>query len=619
MATLVRLLGTTAMVIGGTRHPLVNPSDRLPDLDGRPTYGFSEDGLAGPDGLATGYVGDALNNYIGPAGPSGEQYNVMAVWTPEEFWPVFGPRTFNSSVRIGLGNLNVCLRGSSACIAHIYPDGQGGLTDIYSVFAYSQSARIASLQKADLIKEYTPGDDDTIHHVTFVMIGNPNRPAGGILERFKGLYVPILDVTFDGASPTNSPVVDGEYLYPTADIVRQYDGWADFPAYPSLLAGLNAVLGIVYLHSDYFNGTAENPVAGQPYLDQGQVGDTNYYMLATKRLPLLLPLAAIGVPDPLLALFDAPLRLLVERAYDRDIPPGVPSPIRLFKLTNPITDIVNLTIAVVTGIDDAISTAFGDPNIRPFKTKPVESTFGVGGIVLPTVASPVAPVGPPPAVEARLAVALEDKPEAVAASAGELEPAIEAEATAQDEATQAVISTVADDNLAAAVAETTAAAAPPAGADAPPELVAEDATAAGAPAAPAAPSTGATEPKSAVAADAKDPAGPTEGSDAANPATDHKAPDNAAPRADADAAHSGGDDDKAQPGVKKEKKEKKGLHGARRHERKASAEATADSDASSLDTTGPRQRVKPAKDKKSVGGQPDAASASSDGATASAA
>ena len=204
------------------------------------------------------------------------------------------------------------MRGN-ACIAHVYPNGEGGTTDVYSVFAYSQSARIASLEKASLIKEYDPVDPGTIHHVTFVMNGNPNRPHGGILQTFKGLYIPILEVSFDGSTPTNSPVVDGEFLYPTADIARQYDGWTDFPLYAlNLLADLNALAGIAYLHPDYFTGDAANPVAGQPYLYQGQVGDTNYYMLATKRLPILLPLAAIGVPDPILTALDAPLRVLIE-------------------------------------------------------------------------------------------------------------------------------------------------------------------------------------------------------------------------------------------------------------------------------------------------------------------
>ena len=36
LATLVQLLGTTALIMGGTQHPLINPSDRLPDVDGQP-------------------------------------------------------------------------------------------------------------------------------------------------------------------------------------------------------------------------------------------------------------------------------------------------------------------------------------------------------------------------------------------------------------------------------------------------------------------------------------------------------------------------------------------------------------------------------------------------------
>ena len=395
LTTLIQLLGTTALIMGGTQHPLVNPSDRFPDVDGHQSYGFSEPGLADDHGMPAGYVVDALTKYVRPAGPVDESYNVVAVWTPEEFWPTFGSLTFDASVHAGLGNLDLCVRGN-ACIARVYPDGQGGATDIYSVFAYSQSARVASLQKASLIKEYDPGNPDTIHFLTFVMIGNPNRPHGGILQTFKGLHIPLLDITFDGASPTDSPVVDGDYLYPTADIARQYDGWTDFPTFPlNLFADLNALAGIAYLHSDYFVGDAANPVAGQPYLYQGQQGDTNYYMLATKRLPILLPLAAIGVPDPILTALDAPLRVLVEWGYNRDIPPGVPTSAQLFRPANPVADFLHLAVAVATGLDDAISQVVGEPDTRPFGTAPVESTFGVGGNVLPTTTVAVAPTSPP--------------------------------------------------------------------------------------------------------------------------------------------------------------------------------------------------------------------------------
>lgn len=394
LATVVQLLATTALIMGGTQHPLVDPSNRLPDVDGQASYGFSEPGLADDDGLPAGYVAAALNTYVRTAGPADEQYNVVAVWTPEAFWPVYGAQTFDASVRTGLDNLDVCVHGSQ-CIAHVYAGGETGPADGYAVFAYSQSARIASLQKASLIAEYDPADDATIHHVTFVLIGNPNRGNGGILQRFEGLHIPVLDVSFDGASPTNSPVVDGDFLYPTADIARQYDGWTDFPAYPlNLLAVLNAAAGIMYLHGDYFVGDAANPVAGQRYLYQGQVGDTNYYMIATNRLPLLLPLASLGVPEPVLVALDAPLRVMVEWGYKRDVSPGVPTTARLFRPVDPVTDIGHLVVATLTGLDDAASLASGDPDDRPFGTKPVDSTFGVGGVELPTSTHPVAPTSP---------------------------------------------------------------------------------------------------------------------------------------------------------------------------------------------------------------------------------
>ena len=62
------------------------------------------------------------------------------------------------------------------------------------------------------------------------------------MARFPGLYIPILDLTFNGPAPTDTQ-------FDTVEITRQYDGLADFPLYPlNLVADLNAVLGIIYVH-----------------------------------------------------------------------------------------------------------------------------------------------------------------------------------------------------------------------------------------------------------------------------------------------------------------------------------------------------------------------------------
>ena len=345
----VQLTATTALIMGGTGHPLVGESKDFVDQ----------------------FVSSAVDLYIAPTGlaradsvdPDG--YHLVAVQTPEQFWPVLGPDVFDVSVAAGAVNLDHCLQGQSACKADYFGDNTAPASG-YVVFGYSQSARIASIVKRRLI-----ADSDAVETPTsFVLVANPNRPNGGILERFAGLHIPGLGVTFDGATPTASCDSDGTGCrFPTADIAWQYDGWADFPRRPlNLLADLNALAGIVYLHQNYTVSVADA-------IYQGRTGDTAYYLLPAGMLPLLMPLAQLGVPDPILAALDAPLRVIVEWGYDRDINPGDPTPAALAGPGNPLTKVRNLLTAIPTGLDDGLQEAgFG----RPLGTKPA-GTFGVGG------------------------------------------------------------------------------------------------------------------------------------------------------------------------------------------------------------------------------------------------
>jgi PE-PPE domain len=55
------------------------------------------------------------------------------------------------------------------------------------------------------------------------------------------LYIPILDLTFNGPARTDT-------RFHTVEINRQYDGFSDFPLYPLNVISLsNALLGIVYV------------------------------------------------------------------------------------------------------------------------------------------------------------------------------------------------------------------------------------------------------------------------------------------------------------------------------------------------------------------------------------
>ena len=102
MAAVVHLLTDTAanktiLVMGGTGHPLVDPSPSGKYLfDGLDSYPLAESGLANPEGnagLLAGYVAGARDKYAIPAVPvgAGGGYNTVAVYTPEEFWQTSDP------------------------------------------------------------------------------------------------------------------------------------------------------------------------------------------------------------------------------------------------------------------------------------------------------------------------------------------------------------------------------------------------------------------------------------------------------------------------------------------------------------------------------------------------
>ena len=103
------------------------------------------------------------------------------------------------------------------------------------IYGYSQGATIANLEKRKLAEQYPAGT--TAPDIDFVLSGDPNLPNGGLLARFPGLYIPILDLSFNGPEPTDTQ-------FDTVVITRQYDGVADFPLYPlNVISLLNAVLG----------------------------------------------------------------------------------------------------------------------------------------------------------------------------------------------------------------------------------------------------------------------------------------------------------------------------------------------------------------------------------------
>ena len=183
---------------------------------------------------------------------------------------------------------------------------------------------VANREKRKLAEQY-PGPEAP--DIDFVLGGDPNLPNGGLLARFPGLYIPILDFSFNGPEPTDTQ-------FDTTVITQQYDLFADFPLYPlNFIADVNALLGFIYVHLYPFDVSLADPSTPLPDTH----GNTDYYFFETQDLPLFGPLRTLGVPEAVIDVFEPFFRVLVELGYDRTIAPWEPTPARLIPRFNPVT------------------------------------------------------------------------------------------------------------------------------------------------------------------------------------------------------------------------------------------------------------------------------------------
>ena len=282
--------------------------------------------------------------YVDPA--TGGNYTPVLVPTPES--------EAYSSAPVGLQDLQDAMATQEAK----YPG------EPFVVEGYSQSASIAVLEKEDLMAAGQHPD------VTFLLLGNPNQPDGGLVERFVGLDIPAIGSAFNGALPVDTGIS-------TIDIANQYDGFADIPQFPiNPIADLSALLGIAYEHGAYGGGIfpedlpfmwppdlpasagLEGPYTSEYVLGSTQIvqqidGDTTFYFVPTTDLPLLDPLRSLGVPEPVLNIFQPALQVLVEYGYDRSVPMDTAVPAELIPTLDPATFTLEFANGVVQGANNA--------------------------------------------------------------------------------------------------------------------------------------------------------------------------------------------------------------------------------------------------------------------------
>ena len=271
-------------------------------------------------------------------------------------------------------------------------------SDPIVVFGNSQSSSILTHEKRDLAGLSTADKS----RLTFELVANPNRPNGGLLQRFAPLTIPILDLTASGATPTNTGIT-------TIDIAFQYDPIADFPRYPlNLLADLNSLLGNG-IHSSYMTGLnsyteAELIQAVNDPANRQTYQDTTYITIPAKHLPLVVPLLALGKATGLSALttlivdlVEPTLKVLVELGYDRSISYGQPARFGLF----PKVKVSKLVTDLHAAVKEGVHAALADIGVVPPCAGQSPPGATVGGGTAPAVAARSAHVTKPAAASRR--------------------------------------------------------------------------------------------------------------------------------------------------------------------------------------------------------------------------
>ena len=174
------------------------------------------------------------------------------------------------------------------------------------LFGHSQGAQVIY---SDLRRwAANPGSAPDPAQVSWVSIGNPENRYGGKRPN-----------TDEAANPW----LPADTAYHGTEVIRQYDGWADWPDdSTNLIAVANALVGMFTTHTAYWNGDLNDPrnVRYTPDLPGGGPGNVTYVWVPNDTLPL------VAWAGPFAPMLDNALRPLVEKGYSRpvDIPDPTP-------------------------------------------------------------------------------------------------------------------------------------------------------------------------------------------------------------------------------------------------------------------------------------------------------
>ncbi|HEU0190250.1 MAG TPA: PE-PPE domain-containing protein [Mycobacterium sp.] len=277
------------------------------------------------------YVQALESLYLTPNGFTGD---AQPLDTPEGLYPITGIKSLELDPSVAQGAQIL-----EQAVEHQLATGDVSPANPVVVVGLSQSSTVASQAMPELA-QYLQSHDLPSDDLHFFLLSDPSNPDGGLLERFDGLSLPSVGVTFSGATPDD--------LFPTDVYTPEYDGFSDFPKYPiDLLSDLNAFLGIIYQHHATLTDTAQQVANAVPVATSAADTMSDYYVLPTNTLPLLEPLQAIPViGKPLVDLIQPDLSILINLGYGQiggvdpttglitggwdPGPANVPTPLQLF-------------------------------------------------------------------------------------------------------------------------------------------------------------------------------------------------------------------------------------------------------------------------------------------------
>ena len=171
----IQLLTSTLLVMGGNTNPQGLTPAMQQQLGGDPWYPEPDPDIFRPVGtFGDGYI-DSVNNTASPY----YGWDFRLVEWPAQLAPIAGDWPYEQSQQQGVHNIDNAINQTLPTL---------GPGEKVLAFGYSSSANVMVREIRQLMNQ--PGGPTATDQLEFMVIANPNRPNGGIMQRFARLVHP---------------------------------------------------------------------------------------------------------------------------------------------------------------------------------------------------------------------------------------------------------------------------------------------------------------------------------------------------------------------------------------------------------------------------------------------